>query len=191
MIIELLNHFFTLGQENKNIIKSANKISSETKKYQGFCKTFGLKQLRKSPTRVAPNTSTLIDHILTNTNEKTTQCGQINIGLSDHQMIFCMRKIEKKKVGGHKQISFRYFKTYSVDEYEIYKETRNGNQRTFKQDQNQYLEEKLSGKIAKPKQLWPTLKSLGLLNKKNSPSNICLKNKNGLSFDSLPIAETF
>ena len=28
-------------------------------------------------------------------------------------------------------------------------------------------------------------------NKKNSPSNICLKNKNGLSFDSLSIAETF
>ena len=42
----------------------------------------------------------------------------INIGLSDHQMIFCMRKIKKDKVGGHKQISFWYFKNYSVDEYE-------------------------------------------------------------------------
>ena len=29
-----------------------------------------------------------------------------------------MRKIKKEKVGGHKQISFRSFKTYSVDEYE-------------------------------------------------------------------------
>ena len=65
-----------------------------------------------------PNTSTLINHILTNTNEKITQCGLINIGLSDHQMIFCTRKIKKEKVGGHKQISFRSFKTYSVDEYE-------------------------------------------------------------------------
>ena len=27
-------------------------------------------------------------------------------------------KIEKEKVGGHKQISFRSFKNYSVDEYE-------------------------------------------------------------------------
>ena len=33
-------------------------------------------------------------------------------------MIFCTRKIQKEKVGGHKQISFRSFKTYSVDEYE-------------------------------------------------------------------------
>ena len=29
-----------------------------------------------------------------------------------------MRKINRKKVGCHKQISFRSFKTYSVDEYE-------------------------------------------------------------------------
>ena len=42
--------------------------------------------------------------ILTNTNKKTTQCGLINIGFSDHQMIFCTRKIKKDKVGGHKQI---------------------------------------------------------------------------------------
>ena len=55
----------------------------------------------------------------------------------------------------------------------------------------QYFEEKLSENIAKPKELWQTLKSLGLPNKKNSPSNICLKDKNGLSFDSLSIAETF
>ena len=98
--------------------KSANRASFKTKKYLEFCQTFGLKQLIKSPIRVTPNTSTLIDHILTNTNKKITQCGLINIGLSDHQMIFCTRKIKKEKVAGHKQISFRSFKTYSVDEYE-------------------------------------------------------------------------
>ena len=42
----------------------------------------------------------------------------INIGLSDHQMIFCTRKIKREKVGDHKEISFRSFKNYSVDEYE-------------------------------------------------------------------------
>ena len=52
-------------------------------------------------------------------NEKNTQCGLVNIGLSDHQMIFCTRKIIKEKVGNHKQISFRSSKNYSVDEYEI------------------------------------------------------------------------
>ena len=41
-----------LGEENKNIIKGANKVPSETKKYLEFCKTFRLKQLIKPPNRV-------------------------------------------------------------------------------------------------------------------------------------------
>ena len=56
--------------------------------------------------------------MLTNMNKKITQCGIINIGLSDHQMIFCTRKNKKDKVGGHKHISSRSFKNYSVDECE-------------------------------------------------------------------------
>ena len=56
--------------------------------------------------------------MLTNTNEKITQCGLIDIGLSTHQIIFCTRKIKKEKVGGHQQISFISFKNYSQDEYE-------------------------------------------------------------------------
>ena len=106
--INLYQNGSILGEENKNITKGANKESSKTKKYLEFCKKFHLKQLIKSPTRVTPP---LTDHILTNTNEKITQCGLINIGLSDHQVNFCKRKIKKEKVGGYKQISFRSFKT--------------------------------------------------------------------------------
>ena len=51
------------------------------------------------PTRVTHNTSTLIDHILTNHFEKIAQRRIINIGLSDHQMIFCIGKKKKEKVG--------------------------------------------------------------------------------------------
>ena len=108
--INLYHNGSILGEVNKNVIKGANKVSSKIKKYLEICKTFWIKQLIKSPTRVTTNTSTLIDHIFTNTNEKNTQYGLINIKLSDHQMIFCTRKIRKEKVGGHKQISFRPFK---------------------------------------------------------------------------------
>ena len=38
--INLYQNGSTLGQESKNIIKDANKISFETKKYLEFCKTF-------------------------------------------------------------------------------------------------------------------------------------------------------
>ena len=98
-----------LEEENKNIMEDVNKIYSKTKKVSRI-KLLALKQIIKSLTRVIPNTPTLIDHILTNTNEEVTQCGLVNIGLSDHQMIFCTRNIEKEKEGGHKQIPFRSFK---------------------------------------------------------------------------------
>ena len=87
---------------------------------------------------------------------------------------------------------FKKFKSSHLNiDWEIYKKARNEVQRTIKQKKIQYLEEKLSEDIAKQKELWQTLKQLGLPNKKNSPSNTCLKNKNGLLFDSMSIAETF
>ena len=87
---------------------------------------------------------------------------------------------------------FKKFKSSHLNiDWEIYKKARNEVQRTIKQKKIQYLEEKLSENIAKQKELWQTLKQLGLPNKKNSPSNTCLKNKNGLLFDSMSIAGTF
>ena len=69
------------------MVKLTNKISSEAKRYLEFCKTFGFKQLIAT---IANQSSTqhisLIDHILTNTNEKIAQFELINVGLSDHQM---------------------------------------------------------------------------------------------------------
>ena len=74
---------------------------------------------------------------------------------------------------------------------EIYEEARNDIQRTIKQKKKQYLKEKLSENIAKPNEIWQTLKSLGLQNKENSLSDICLRNKNDLLHDLLSVAETF
>ena len=42
----------------------------------------------------------------------------LNVGLSDHQLIYCTRKITRIKRGGHKQIKFRSFKNYTIDGYE-------------------------------------------------------------------------
>ena len=50
--INLYQNGSILGEENKNMVNGANKISSEAKKYVEFCKTYGLNQLIKSATRV-------------------------------------------------------------------------------------------------------------------------------------------
>ena len=64
------------------------------------------------------DTSTIINHILAGYRERVSQCGAKDIGLSDHQFIYCTRKISRIKRGIHKQIKFRSLKYYTVDLFE-------------------------------------------------------------------------
>ena len=85
--LDLNNEHYVLGDFNINLLfKRKNifdkpdefrqfykEISPEIKKYTEFCSTYGFKQLIKGPTRTTRSTSTLIDHILTNTHEFISQ----------------------------------------------------------------------------------------------------------------------
>ena len=70
-----------------------------------------------SPTRITCNTSTLIDHILTNSQDNISQSGVINITIPDHNMIYYARKILKAKYNKHKELTFRSLRKYLVDIY--------------------------------------------------------------------------
>ena len=70
----------------------------------------------------------------------------------------------------------------NVDE-EHYKHARRIVQHLISQKKRVYYENKLEENIGKPKELWKTLKSLGLPNKKISSSTFCLKEDNTLHFD--------
>ena len=65
----------------------------------------------------------------------------------------------------------------------IYTKLKYDVQKFIKEKKRDYYETKLEQNIGKPKELWKTLKSLGLPSKKASVSNICLKNGDGISFD--------
>ena len=62
--------------------------SADAKRYDQFCTMNGLKQLIQSPARVTCSTSTLIAHILANFPSRITQKEVINVGFSDHHLIF-------------------------------------------------------------------------------------------------------
>ena len=85
------------------------------KSYLEFCTFFGLKVSTKVQTRITFSSSTIIDHILASYPERVTQHGVIDIGLSDHQLIYFNRKISRIKTRSHKQIKFRSFKNYTID----------------------------------------------------------------------------
>ena len=105
-------------QNSKYIVREDNTISSKflssnIKNYHQFCTIHILKQLIKSPPRV-----TLIDHILASFPLRVSQNGVIDVGISDHELIFCTQKISRLKTGGiHKYLNFLSFKDYTVDSY--------------------------------------------------------------------------
>ena len=57
--------------------------------------------------------TTFIYHILTNSTEKATQAGIIEMGLSDHELIYCLRKTSLLKLHEHKEILLRSMKNYA------------------------------------------------------------------------------
>ena len=74
-----------------------------------------MKTIIKVPTRKRSSSSTIIEHILANYPKRFTQHGAKDIGLSDHQLIYCTRKISRVKRGSHKQIKPHSPKLYTVD----------------------------------------------------------------------------
>ena len=74
---------------------------------------------------------------------------------------------------------------------ESYKKARNKVQRMIKDKKKNFFTGKLNENIGKPKELWKSLKSLGLPSKKSSCSTICLEKDRILSFDPKANAEIF
>ena len=90
-------------------------VHTSINKYQEFCQIFSLKQLITCPTRVPWSTSSLIDHILTNSAEKIFQSVITDCGMSDHQLIFHTRKVKRTKSNKHNNVFLRPLKHYTVN----------------------------------------------------------------------------
>ena len=72
-----------------------------------------------------------------------------------------------------------------------YKKSRNKVQRMIKDKKKNFVIGKLNDNIGKPKELWKSLKSLGLPSKESSSATICLEKDGILSFDPKTNAEIF
>ena len=94
---------YILGDFNVNVLECSN----VSKKYEELCSLRGLKQVIETYTRITENSSTLIDHILTNSVETLSQSGVLEIALSDHYAIYCTRKFQKQKYHKQKFITVR------------------------------------------------------------------------------------
>ena len=66
-----------------------------------------MKQLISIPTRVTSKTSTLIDHVLSNSSQKVNQSGVFELGISDNNLVYSTRKTPSLKSNKHNDISVR------------------------------------------------------------------------------------
>ena len=95
---------------------SATQHDSSTKRLIFLSTLYNLHQLIAEPTRVTKTSSTLIDLILTNQPEHISCSGVIDLGLSDHSLIYAIRKHltprskqTRKEVHNYKRFNERDF----------------------------------------------------------------------------------
>ena len=88
-------------QSNPGRNRHFQNLAPLTKGYLDFCFSYSLEQLISIPTRVTNKTATLIDHVLTHSSQKVSQCGVIELGISDHNLVYWTRKTRSFKPNKH------------------------------------------------------------------------------------------
>ncbi len=78
---------------------------------------FGFHQLIESPSRETLTTTTLIDHIATTNKSNIVTSGVHKTSLSDHYLIYCVRKFRGASKKQHKHISTRQMKNFDQNKF--------------------------------------------------------------------------
>ena len=84
---------YILGDLNCDMLRKDNEINTPTITVKSLYEQYQLYQLIDQATRITMTTSSLIDHIVTNTPEKISDSGIIHTGISDYSLIFAIKKI--------------------------------------------------------------------------------------------------
>ena len=101
----IFNECILLGDFNTDILLPT--INVLVNALSNFEHAFGLKQLIVEPTRVYINKESAIGLILVSDPDKTCQSGVLGVGISDHMLTYCTRKVTRAYVNKHKTIRIR------------------------------------------------------------------------------------
>ena len=90
--------------------------NSHAHRLKFLCSLYQLKQFINEPTRVTSTSATIIDLILTNTPENILQSGVIHLGISDHSLVYALRKFSLPKSYPKYKI-VRNFKNFNENQF--------------------------------------------------------------------------
>ena len=135
--------------ENKEILMlgdlNCNYLAkSDHKELKNIISSSGLKQLIKSPTRITNQSSTLIDVICSNEPQNISIAKFIPAGLSDHEMIGCVRKLNNIKQSS-RDIRCRNYTNYNPVSFCKDLEQQDFDQLYFEKCMNSALEKFIHG----------------------------------------------
>ena len=106
--------FILVGDFNCDLL-AINK-STLTNRFLDILNLFQLNQVIEDPTRITSHTQTLLDLFITNKPENIINSGAIQLGISDHSLIYGCRKISMSK-NLPKIVETRNFKHYEISEF--------------------------------------------------------------------------
>ena len=100
-----------MGDFNLDLMPNAQRRQGTTRSFLQIMDTFFFVQCVKEPTRITAGSSTLLDHLWTNCEERLNSCST-SVGLSDHRMISAVfnLKIKHNKKGAFTCRSYRGFR---------------------------------------------------------------------------------
>ena len=76
-------------------------------------------QIIKEPTRMSTNSSSTIDLILVSDEDKISKTGVLYLGISDHSLIYCTRRVVKAAINKHNTVKLRSMKNYDKDTFQV------------------------------------------------------------------------
>ncbi|CAB4026053.1 Hypothetical predicted protein [Paramuricea clavata] len=99
-----------LGDFNCNLAKGS--LNGNGKRLTSTLRSLGFCQLIKEVTRITAWSATLLDLIATNNERFISKSGVLNACLSDHDLVYCIRKMNCKRSSGQTK-SFRNYVRYN------------------------------------------------------------------------------
>ena len=108
-----------LGDTNCDFTRKQNDqlIDNNAKHMANTYDLFSFKQLVEQLTRVTLETATIIDHIATTCARDIVGVGVHEVSLSDHFMVYCIRRFSGAVEKDHKQIKTRSMRNFKEDEF--------------------------------------------------------------------------
>ena len=103
-----------LGDFNSDALKQQSNMFFSVKHLMFI---FNWVQLINTSTRITPTSESCLDLIFVSHRDTISQSGVINIGLSDHFLTYCTRKVQRGSFNTHNSVNIRSMNNYSYENF--------------------------------------------------------------------------